>query len=106
MSLDISLRCKCCGTNILDQNITHNLTEMAGAVQLYNEIWRPEKGIKAKELIKPLKRGIRKLKSDPAQYRKYEPENKWGTYNDFVPWLIVLFKACVRNPDSLYEVSR
>jgi len=107
MSLDIYLKCKCCKLAVHDQSTTHNLTTMAEAVGLYEPLWHPERLniIKAKELIKPLKKGIRELKFNPAKFKKLEPDNKWGTYDDFVPWLVELFKACVRYPNTIIKVS-
>jgi hypothetical protein len=85
MSLDITLT-ETKPVEVYSANITHNLNKMADAVGIYLCLWHPEdlKITKAKELIKPLKDGVLKLKSDPDKYIKYEPPNKWGTYKDFI----------------------
>jgi hypothetical protein len=118
MSLDVYLKsefptqvictCSCCGnehtteeyTFYFDANITHNLNVMADKVGIYEMLWHPK--IKyARELIDPLKAGLAKLKANPQYYRRFEPENKWGTYDDFVPWLERYIEACEQYPDAV-----
>lgn len=93
---------------VFEANITHNLGKMAQEAGIYMPIWRPEEiGItKAKELIDPLTAGLVKLKSDPNWYKAYEPENKWGTYDDFVPWIERYLQACIDNPEAIIKVNR
>ena len=59
MSLDVSLYYKVEEDKkayVFDANITHNLTETADKIGIYEYVWRPEEHnmIHAKELIKPL----------------------------------------------------
>ena len=81
---------------------------MATAADIYYLLWDPEKtGIKkASEMIKPLKVAIRDMITRPDHYKQYEPENKWGTYDGFIHWLKVLFKTCVKYPDTIYEIYK
>jgi hypothetical protein len=90
------------------KNITHNLGPMAHAAGLYIPLWRPETcGVKtAKDLIEPLTRGLAALRSDPEKYIAMEPDNKWGTYRDFLPWLEELLLACKEYPDAEVEACR
>ncbi len=117
MSLDIWLydapKCEKCGhpglgAEVFSANITHNLSSMADAVDLYPCVWRPDEiGIKsAGEIIPKLSAGINILKSNPNHYRTYEPENGWGLYNDFIPWLERYLEACKQYPDATIRVSR
>jgi len=89
-------------------NITHNLGEMAAKAGIYKHLWRPDEiGIvKAKKLISPLKDGLNRMKKNPSFYRQFEPENKWGTYENFIPWIEEYLKACETYPDALISVSR
>lgn len=121
MSLDVYLKspntedetCPCCGNVskarrvIFDANVTHNLTAMAEAAGIFRHIWRPEDGgiTKASELIETLESGLNCLKADPEKYRKMEPPNRWGTYDDFVAWVERYLAACKANPDALVETS-
>lgn len=95
-------------TEVFEANITHNLNKMADAVGIYGPLWRPEdSGIKtAGDLIPFLSDGIAELKRDPERYRKLEPENGWGTYDDFVPWLKRYLAACIEYPDAEISASR
>jgi hypothetical protein len=81
---------------------------MAEAAGIYNHLWRPgEIGIThARQLIKPLKGGLAKMKLDPDKYREYDSPNGWGRYDDFVPWIERYIEACIQDPDAEIRVSR
>jgi hypothetical protein len=120
MSLDLRLTstvsntvectCSCCGHThtkeefevYFDYNITHNLNKMAEAAGIYNHLWHPQKiGIcYARDLIEPLKSGLKKLKDNPAYYRKYEPENGYGKYENLVKCVELYLQACIDHPDA------
>ena len=105
MSLDITLTVMK-PTEIYEANITHNLGKMADEAGIYQCLWHPEKlDIKyAKELIKPLEDGIKKMKEKPEFYKKFDAKNGWGTYRDFLPWLEKLLQACIENPEAQISV--
>ncbi len=113
MSLDVTLTkpgCPHCGASPagFSANITHNLGEMADAAGIYDQVWRPEENYieYAYEMIPHLRAGIRALKSDPARFKRFDAENGWGTYDQFVPWLEAYLEACVRMPEAKVKVSR
>lgn len=89
-------------------NITHNLNTMAAAAGLYEPLWRPDESnwTKANDLIPLLEAGLEKLKSDPEKYKKFEPDNGWGTYDGLVEYVENYLAACKANPDARVEVSR
>jgi len=93
---------------LFSANITHNLNVMADAAGIYGALWRPdENGIEtAGQLIEPIAEGIRVLRSDPERFRTYEPENKWGTYDNFVPWLEKYLEACKAHPKAKVRTWR
>jgi len=95
-------------TTIYDANITHNLTEMASQVGLYKCLWHPEElGItKAFELVSLLEVGLEKLRGAPEYYKKFNPSNNWGTYDDFVVFVEVTLQACKDNPDANVQIDR
>jgi hypothetical protein len=74
---------------VFDQNITHNLTEMAYKAGIYCHCWRPEEmGIKtADQLIGPLTDGLNRLKKYPEYFEQFSSPNGWGMYEHFVPWV-------------------
>jgi len=126
MSLDISLvsfegeknKC-CCSTcgNIhetekhieyFSANITHNLNNMADEAGIYKMLWRPEENeiSCAKQLIDPLEGAIKMMKDDPRRFKRHDPENGWGSYDDFIPWLEELLEACKKYPEAKIESDR
>ena len=91
-------------------NITHNLGSMAGAVGVYEAIWRPEEMVPpakyAKDIIPILSEGLKKLKVYPEIYQKYNAANGWGMYENFVPFVERYLEACVDYPEALIHASR
>lgn len=93
---------------VYSANITHNLGNMANEAGIYKHLWRPDEiGItKAKELIDPLREGLHKLKSEPEKYKKFNPENGWGSYEGLISFIQNYLDACYQHPDASVEVSR
>ena len=93
---------------VYSANITHNLTKMAAEAGIYEYLWRPDeiKITKAKELIEPLRQGLHNLKSYPEKYKKFNPENGWGSYEGLVKFIDNYLNACYEYPDADIEVSR
>lgn len=107
MSLDVSIT-RIQPTGVFTSNITHNLGKMAEAAGIYKHLWCPEEiGItKAKQLIQPLKKGLKKLKANPAKFKRYDSPNGWGLYEHFVPFVEEYLRACEEFPDGEITVSR
>lgn len=93
---------------VYSANITHNLNTMAGEAGIYEHLWRPDEIniTKAKELIEPLRQGLHNLKSEPERYKKFNPENGWGSYDGLVKFVENYLNACYEYPDADVEVSR
>lgn len=106
MSLDISLT-EIRRVGVYDANYTHNITEMADEAGVYEALWHPDRaGItEAAQLIPILESGISAMRGDPARFKKHNPENGWGSYDTFVPWLENLLAACQENTGASIEVS-
>ena len=107
MSLDVSIT-RIQPTGVFTSNITHNLGKMAEAAGIYKHLWCPEEiGItKAKQLIQPLKKGLKKLKANPAKFKRYDSPNGWGLYEHFVPFVEEYLRACEEFPDGEITVRR
>jgi len=116
-------------TEVYSGNITHNLTNMAVKAGLYEALWRPYKLSKdwnlelekdynkesefeestvvhAKDLIKSLSKGLKKLLKDPKRFEKYNPENGWGTYSQLCKFVKDYLDKCIDNPSAKVETSR
>lgn len=93
---------------VFEYNITHNLGTMASKADLYTALWRPdEQGWKkAKDITGMLERGLRRLKKDPDGFKKFNPDNGWGSYDNLVDCVEQYLKACKEYPEALIEVSR
>ena len=113
MSLEVTLMVtKPC--EVYSGNITHNLGKMASAVvlsngkTLYDVLWRPDEHgyTKAIDLLPMLREGVYELTSFPDKYKVYNPENGWGSYENFVQFVHQYREACIENPDADLEISR
>lgn len=112
---------------IFEANLTHNLGKMAKECNLYNVLWRPymlfteadfgdnysaemefedSLEIKAEQLIEPLRQGLHELKNNPEKYKKFNPENGWGTYEQLVRVVQNYLNACYEHKDAKVSISR
>ena len=113
MSLDVDLMVTQ-PVSVYEGNITHNLGKMAEAVgldnglTLYDVLWRPdEHELKfARDISELLDEGWNTLLSDPEYYRKFNPENGWGSYDGLCDFVYKYRNACWDNPDAELRVSR
>jgi hypothetical protein len=107
MSLDVYLITPA-GKQVYSDNITHNLNSMAEKAGIYKHLWRPEEiDIKvARDLIRPLMTGLRKLAADREFYEQYNPTNKWGSYDGLMRFTADYLEACIKHPKATIQVSR
>lgn len=93
---------------IYEDNITHNLGQMAEKAGIYQALWRPdENGIEiAYQLIEPLLAGLNRLQSDPDYFKQFNPPNGWGDYDGLVRFTQYYLKACQANPTATVYASR
>lgn len=107
MSLDVDLK-DASGELVFSANITHNLNKMADAAGIYKHLWRPDElGItRAGDLVEPITKGLTDMILRPTHYKQFNPENGWGTYEGFIPWIAEYLGACSENPEATISVSR
>lgn len=96
------------GGEVFTANITHNLVKMANEAGIYKHLWRPDEiGItKARELIEPLTDGLALMQSESDRFEALNPENGWGSYDRFLPWIARYLEACRTYPDADVSVWR
>ena len=104
MSLDLSIRAMR-PTQVFDANITHNLAKMAHECGLYEPMWGANDAV-AGTLIEPLSLGIATLVLEPERFRKFNPENGWGSYEDLLRLAREFLAACIANPDGIVGVFK
>jgi len=109
---------------VYDDNITHNLGKMAAEVKLtkgfnyktkthgdltlYDVLWRPDehKFEYADDIIDLLDEGYKILISDPDHFKKFNPENGWGSYDTLCNFVYNYRNACWNEPDAELDISR
>lgn len=119
MSLDVDLMVVQT-TSVYTSNITHNLGKMALQVKfglewtgvtdlsLYDILWRPDDhGFKyARDIADLLDIGWNILLSDPDQFKQFNPDNGWGSYEGLVDFVYNYRNACWLRPDAELSISR
>ena len=92
---------------VYSENITHNLSGMAEDAGLYKCLLHPgEIDItKAKQLIEPLQNGLILLENEPERFKKFNPENGWGSYEGLVRFVKDYLEACKQYPEASVHAS-
>lgn len=114
MSLDIDLMVTK-PVSVWEYNITHNVNKMAMEVRvnndknsLYEVLWRPDEHDWkfARDISEMLDEGWNVLLSDPERYKRFNPENGWGSYEGLCKFVYEYRNACWDNPDAELRISR
>lgn len=111
MSLDVSLYDPTSTyepTQLYWGNITHNLGSMAVEAGIYKPLWRPEEinATEANHISWLVREGLERMKADPERFKKYDSPNKWGTYDQFIPFIEEYLEALEKFPKAIISVSR
>lgn len=103
MSYDIRLGVKVEGGNnlfaVIDEpseykNPTYNLGKMFRECTGRN--FEQGRWYKVSDVLPLIEKGVRKLKFSPQKYRRFEPENGWGTVESALQGLEAMLE-CIRN---------
>lgn len=122
------------GNELYSANITHNLTTMAEKAGLYKALWRPFyynsyvleymdakeiegnevledtveslAEVRARDIIKPIEKGLKKLKAKPEYFEQFNSPNGWGMYEHFVPFVENYLEALKEFPNAYVRVWR
>ena len=113
MSLDVDLMVTM-PVSVYNGKITHNLGKMANQVllsnghTLYQVLWRPDEHDWkfARDIVKMLDEGWNILLSNPELFKKFNPENGWGSYEGLCNFVYNYRNACWENPDAELRISR
>ena len=106
MSLDFYLKNSNDDT-LFSRNITHNLGKMATEANIYKVLWHPETAncFEAKDCIPILEKGLLELLRNKEKYEQFNASNGWGTYKNFVPFVVAVLTACHEYPDATVYTS-
>lgn len=95
---------------VFTANITHNLADMAMQVgpRFYQALWRPEEmqAEIAMDLIETINAGIQWMEANPERYKKFNPANGWGDFDQLLAFAKEYEEACRKYPTARIEVSR
>ena len=103
MSLDISINAKRI-VQIFEGNITYNLAPM------YYKCIDKEKGFEklnnmsCKDALPIIDTAITDMINNEDEYRKLNPENGCGSYEDLLKQLKEIENCCKNNPDGVIEI--
>jgi hypothetical protein len=111
MSLDLYLECHHCKTTLEDWNYTYNVSPMWFEAMKSLNPDHEGKMIEIEELtgakaVLVVEKGLKALKADPEKYRALDPENGWGSYDEFVEHIPKLIEACEKHPDAVWRAWR
>ena len=74
-------------------NMTFNIRPMLDKAFGLKD-WKEIQNHSSKEVAEKVAYAICRMKANPKEYKKLEPENKWGTYEGTIEFLTTIFKAC------------
>jgi hypothetical protein len=114
---------------VFSGNITHNLNKMAMEAGIYKAVWRPyeidldfDKNkeddydyinyfenntiVKAKDVSDVIKKGLEDMIKRPKHYQKFNSQNGWGLYKNFIPFLQEYLKVLGKYPEARIKCNR
>lgn len=111
MSLDLFISpdpCKHCGRgeDRLEFNCTYNLSPMWYAIFPGDDGMVQIDGLTGQEAIHKILTAINEMTDREEEMRELEPENGWGSYDEFLSFLRNLAEACIKYPNSKWSSWR
>ena len=101
MSYDVTLTCGHCGSNLLDVNMTSNLSAAWTAAGAPLLTFDGQTGVQA---LPSLQRAINALRWNPEEYLEHSPTNGWGSLEESVEFLEKIRDAAALLPDGVIGV--
>ncbi len=87
----------CCG------NCTYNLGNMFKKALGFN--FSDLNGKRAGDVLSKLQLSIKDMRDNPDEYKEYNPDNGWGTYEGAFEYLVRIAEACENHPDATISIS-
>lgn len=104
MSLDFSVYAMK-ETEVIWKNITGNVAPMWDKAGIYDDLYNSD-GKRAEDVICNLQAGLQRMKDDPMEYEKLNPENSWGSYSGAIEWLEELISEMEQCPNGIISISK
>lgn len=107
MSYDVYLEADTGGPDLVDvwwANHTSNTSRM-WSIALGDKSLRDLDGHEAGVEVERLAAAVARMEAAPRFYRRFNPENGWGSYDTALDFLRELTDACRRHPKTTIRVS-
>ncbi|PQP80284.1 hypothetical protein C0Q44_28130 [Paenibacillus sp. PCH8] len=104
MSLDIRLTVEN-EANVVDKNITHNLTRMWKEAGVYEVLYKSD-GKVSNEVLPTLKHGLKQLLTERERFKQDNRSNGARHYKIAILWLAVLVEELIKYPDGTIRIDR
>lgn len=101
MSLDFDLNNN--GEYVFSGNMTHNVTNMWAEAGVYSALYETN-GMSAFTITNILAHGICDMMFYPEKYKAMDSPNGWGLYENALPFLTEIYKACLEYPEAKIEI--
>lgn len=103
MSLDVTISAKR-EVEIFERNITYNLARMYYKAIDEDKGFKKLKGMNCKEALPIINSAIADMLNNSDEYRKLNPANGWGSYEELLTSLQEMRNCCESNPDGIIDV--
>lgn len=90
---------------LFSANITHNLYRMWQEAGVHNVLYESH-GKRAAEIRETIAEGVAAMACEPERFRTFDASNRWGTYENALPWLRSVLSACTEYPDGVIRISK
>ena len=84
-------------------NITYNVSRMV--LEACGVTYRWFDGMECAKALPILHFAWRNLKRNPPHFRRFEPDNGWGTYEQFMPYMTRFYAMARLHPTGIIRVS-
>ena len=109
MSYDISFKAKLEGVDqwvyVGDNWINHTSNTAAMIKEVCGSYPSEWNGKRCSDMYSILMQGTSLLNLQPSKYRQFEPDNKWGTVESTIEFLMNIADNCDKYPTAIIEVD-
>ena len=104
MSVDLNIKAKRL-VEIYETNITYNLAPMYYKAIDEELGLKKIKGMTCKKALPIIKKAIADMILNEEEYKKLNPKNGWGTYEQLLEDFRQIKNVCENNPDGIFDMD-